>query len=89
MLADKLIKHFTVIILIIFSMEVLQPLEAAYKRRHRNITITVRFKSVENLEDVKRAIEAQQGAVVPFGDALIYSGLGYLMLFERASAKQD
>ena len=89
MLADKLIKHFTVIILIVFSMEVLQPLEAAYKRRHRNITITVRFKSVENLEDVKRAIEAQQGAVVPFGDALIYSGLGYLMLFERASAKQD
>lgn len=88
MLTDKLIKHFTVIILIV-SMEVLQPLEAAYKRRHRNITITVRFKSVENLEDVKRAIEAQQGTVVPFGDALIYSGLGYLMLFERASAKQD
>ena len=88
MLTDKLIKHFTVIILIV-SMEVLQPLEAAYKRRHRNITITVRFKSVENLEDVIRAIEAQQGAVVPFGDALIYSGLGYLMLFERASAKQD
>ena len=87
MLTDKLIKHFTVIILIVFSMEVLQPLEAAYKRRHHNIT--VRFKSVENLEDVKRAIEAQQGAVVPFGDALIYSGLGYLMLFERASAKQD
>ena len=37
----------------------------------------------------KLAIEAQQGAVVPFGDALIYSGLGYLMLFEHASAKQD
>jgi uncharacterized membrane protein YhiD involved in acid resistance len=46
-------------VLIIFSMEVLQPLEVAYKRRHRNITITVRFKASENLEDVKRVIEAQ------------------------------
>ena len=47
------------IVLIIFSMELLQPLEVAYKRRHRNITITVRFKAAENIEDIKRVIEAQ------------------------------
>ena len=46
-------------VLIIFSMEVLQPLEVYYKRRLRNITITVRFKALENVEDVKHVIELQ------------------------------
>ncbi|MBR1797036.1 MAG: MgtC/SapB family protein [Clostridiales bacterium] len=47
------------ILLIVFSMEVLQPLEVDYKRRLRNITITVRFRSLENTEDIKDVIEGQ------------------------------
>ena len=47
------------IILIAFSMEVLQPLEVAYKRKHRNITITVRYKTSENEKDIRQVIEAQ------------------------------
>lgn len=47
------------IFLIMFSMEVLQPLEVSYKRSLRNITITIRFKAFENTEDIKKVIEAQ------------------------------
>ena len=49
------------IVIIIFSMEVLQPLEVLYKRHLRNITITVKYINSTDLDMIKRTIE-EQGA---------------------------
>ena len=49
------------IVIIIFSMEVLQPLEVLYKRRHRNITITIKYINHSDIEMIKQTIE-EQGA---------------------------
>ncbi|MBR5417875.1 MAG: MgtC/SapB family protein [Clostridiales bacterium] len=47
------------VIMVIFSMEVLQPLEVLFKRRLRNITITVKFESTKDVEKIKNTIEGQ------------------------------
>lgn len=47
------------IVIIIFSMEVLQPLEVLYKRRLRNITITVKYINPTDVDMIKRTIEDQ------------------------------
>ena len=49
------------IVIIIFSMEVLQPLEVLYKRRLRNITITIKYINPSDIEMIKQTIE-EQGA---------------------------
>ena len=49
------------IVIIIFSMEVLQPLEVLYKRRLRNITITVKYINPTDVEMIRKTIE-EQGA---------------------------
>lgn len=49
------------LVIIIFSMEVLQPLEVLYKRRHRNITITIKYINHSDIEMIKQTIE-EQGA---------------------------
>ena len=51
------------IVVIIFCMEVLQPLEVLYKRRLRNITITVKYLNHTDLEMIKKTIE-DQGATL-------------------------
>ena len=45
------------LLLLIFAMEVMQPMEIAYKRRHRNITVTVRFREVQDIELIRKTIE--------------------------------
>ena len=47
------------IVIIIFSMEVLQPLEVLYKRRLRNITITVKYINPTDVDMIRRTIEGQ------------------------------
>ena len=49
------------IAIIIFSMEVLQPLEVLYKRRLRNITITIKYINPTDVDMIRRTIE-EQGA---------------------------
>ena len=44
-------------VLIVFSMEMLHPLEIAFKRKMRNITIAVEFESIENVSTITQAIE--------------------------------
>ena len=48
-------------ILIIISMEVLQPLEIAFKRKLRYITLFVEFDSIDDFDVIKRTI-AEEGA---------------------------
>ncbi len=47
------------IVIIIFCMEVLQPLEVLYKRRLRNITITIKYLNPTDIEMIKETIENQ------------------------------
>ena len=49
------------IVIIIFSMEVLQPLEVLFKRRLRNITITIKYINPTDVDMIRRTIE-EQGA---------------------------
>ena len=47
------------VIIIIFSMEVLQPLEVLFKRRLRNITITIKYINPTDVDMIRRTIEDQ------------------------------
>lgn len=49
--------------LLILSMETMQPLEVLFKRRLRNITISVEFTSVSDIATVTEALE-QRGAQI-------------------------
>lgn len=51
------------VIIVIFCMEVLQPLEVAFKRRLRNITVTVKYLDKNDIDTIKKTIE-DQGAVI-------------------------
>ena len=51
------------IVLIIFTMEFLQPLEVAFKRRLRNITICVEFESITDVETITGTITAQDARI--------------------------
>jgi len=44
------------VVIIILTMETLQPLEIAYKRRLRNITVYVEFQSEENVSQIAATI---------------------------------
>ena len=50
-------------VLIIFTLEVLKPLENAFKRRIRNITICVKFGSIEDVAAIMETIQAQHAQV--------------------------
>ena len=47
------------LILIVLVLNVMSPLEFAFKRRLRNITLNVEFNSVEDIAGITRAIEAE------------------------------
>ena len=51
------------IIIVTFCMEVLQPLEVAFKRSLRNITITVKYLDKNDVNTIRKVIE-DQGAVI-------------------------
>lgn len=51
------------IIIVVFCMEVLQPLEVAFKRSLRNITITVKYMNKNDVDTIRKVIE-DQGAVI-------------------------
>lgn len=51
------------IVLIIVTMEFMQPLELAFKRRLRNITINVEFDDIENLKTITDAIKDMHAQV--------------------------
>ena len=47
-------------LLVIFTMEGMQPLELAYKRRLRNITVYVEMESLENINIIAQTISQQE-----------------------------
>ena len=50
-------------LLIILVLDVMTPLEIAFKRRLRNITLNVEFSSVEDIADITRMIEGRQAKI--------------------------
>ena len=54
---------FVSLIVIEIVLNVMSPLEIAYKRRLRNITLNVEFDSVENLDAISRVIEDSHAKV--------------------------
>lgn len=50
---------FVALVLIVLLLNVMWPLEFAFKRRLRNITLNVEFNGVSDIEDITRAIEAE------------------------------
>ena len=50
-------------VLIVLVLNVMSPLEFAFKRRLRNITLNVEFHSVEDISSITKAIEAQHARV--------------------------
>lgn len=51
------------LLLIVLVLNVMSPLEIAFKRRLRNITLNVEFNSVEDISVITRAIEAEGARV--------------------------
>ena len=51
------------LILIVFTMEFMWPLEIAFKRRLRNITIYVEFDHITDIDRIIRTIEAEHATI--------------------------
>lgn len=51
------------VLLTVLVLNVMSPLEIAFKRRLRNITLNVEFGSVEDIAQITRVIEAQYAKV--------------------------
>ena len=51
------------LVLIVLLLNVMWPLEFAFKRRVRNITLNVQFNSVDDIARITRAIEAEGAKV--------------------------
>ena len=51
------------LVLIVLVLNVMSPLELAYKRRLRNITLNVEFQSVEDIAAITAAIEREHATV--------------------------
>lgn len=51
------------LLLIVLVLNVMSPLEIAYKRKLRNITLNVVFNSVEDISDITHTIEAEGARV--------------------------
>ena len=54
---------FLGVLLVVISMEALKPVELEYKRHLRNINIHVAFESMDNMNEITRAI-TQEGAQI-------------------------
>lgn len=52
------------LILIIVALEVMQPLEALYKRRKRNITLAVEFDSMESFGEIEKVIRDKNANIL-------------------------
>ena len=50
-------------VVIVLVLNVMSPLEAAYKRHLRNITLSVEFSGVEDIDVISRTIEAEHAKV--------------------------
>ena len=50
-------------IMIIFTMEFMQPMEIAFKRRLRNITIFVEYDDITDLDEILRTIESENATI--------------------------
>ena len=50
-------------ILIALTLNVMQPLERKYKRRHRNITLSVEFDSIDNIDDITALIKNKDAEI--------------------------
>ena len=50
---------FTAMVLIVFTMEFMQPMELAFKRRLRNITIYVEFENASDVDTITETIRGQ------------------------------
>ncbi|MBQ9592662.1 MAG: MgtC/SapB family protein [Lachnospiraceae bacterium] len=64
------------LIIIVLILNVMSPLEAAFKRRLRNITLNVEFESVDNIADISAVIAEQRASI-------------YDIDIERTTAKGD
>lgn len=53
----------TAMLLIVLVLNVMTPLEIAFKRRLRNITLNVEFMSVEDIADITKLIESQNAKI--------------------------
>ena len=54
---------FCSLLIIIFVLNVMSPLEAAFKRRLRNITLNVEFESVEDIHRISEVIVEQKASI--------------------------
>lgn len=52
-----------VLVILIIVLDVLHPMEAAFKRRLRNMTLYVEFASIEDLDDITDAIKGENATV--------------------------
>ena len=51
------------LILIVLVLNVMAPLEVAFKRRLNNITLSIEIDNIDNLEDIRTAIEAEHASI--------------------------
>ncbi len=52
-----------VVLLLVVALDVMQPLELAYKRRLRNVSVFVEFEDIGDVETIRRTIHEQGGTV--------------------------
>lgn len=52
------------LVLILLSLNVMAPLETAFKRRHRNMTIYVIFHSAEDLQKITDLVNEKEGTIL-------------------------
>ncbi len=52
------------LVLIILALEAMQPLEALYKRRKRNITLAVEFDSVKTIEEITEVVRSKEAQIL-------------------------
>ena len=52
------------LVLILLSLNVMAPLETAFKRRHRNMTIYVMFHSAEDLQKITDLVNEKEGTIL-------------------------
>ena len=52
-----------VLAILLIALEVMHPLEIAFKRRLRNMTVYVEFASIDNLKDIKNTIKKERATI--------------------------
>ena len=51
------------VVVVVLVLNVMTPLEAAFKRRLRNITLSVDFQKVEDIDEITRVIESEHAKI--------------------------